>query len=72
MSKEFSPRTQAIRKNVAHLDQHIQEFIRVCENIRDALDTLEDTALLQKVFVQLVESLQQLSLQTKKSEMTVE
>ncbi len=72
MSKELTPRTQAIRKNVAHLDQHIQEFIGACENIQEALDSLEDTVLLQKVFVQIMESLHQLSLHTKECEMSVE
>lgn len=64
---QISPRIHAIRKNVAHLDQHMQEFASACENICDALDTLEDTALLKKVFLQIIASIQELSDYTQKN-----
>lgn len=61
MEKEHSSRTQAIRKNVSYLNQHVREYIQSCENICDALDTLEDAILLKKVFLQITHSLKQLS-----------
>ncbi len=71
MSKE-TPRIQAIRKNVVHLDEHIQEFITSCENICDALDTLEDTVLLKKVFLQIIVSLQDVSSHTQRQHASIE
>ena len=65
---QISARTQAIRKNVALMDQHIQEFVSACENICDALDTLEDTVLLKRVFEQTIRSLQELSVHARKSQ----
>jgi|GEM_PF-3586727 len=61
MEKDLSSRTQAIRKNVEQLNQHMRDCIQSCENICDALDTLEDGIMLKKVFFQIIHSLKQLS-----------
>lgn len=61
MSKELTPRTQAIRTTLFDLVTHINQFIGAVKNISRVLDGYEWWSILLTVFAQLEESLTHLA-----------